>query len=228
MWRTIPSLRGTRSTVRTISSTARWNGISSFDLAESGEPLPLPLPAEQVLFLTNVQRFLPDGLFTPTYKCALISAFADLSLDLGDDSGHALSLSTFAIAEKFIEYYWDDASPYTAALGIGTPRQKPGSELKFMALLRQARTAGTESLQSLRLNAPGWRRLVKKMEAVVKHDAISNVQTADQDSMNCLYWRGPDEKIIQLPPGVAYCFRRFYLLIGHAVRSPSMRRLFGT
>jgi hypothetical protein len=34
-----------------------------------------------------------------------------------DDSGGSLMLSTFAIAEKFVEYYWRHAIPYTTATG---------------------------------------------------------------------------------------------------------------
>jgi hypothetical protein len=70
-----------------------------------------PVPEEQIRFLTNVQRLLAEGLFTATYKYALLAALADLSVELGDDSGKPLPLSTFAIAEKFVEYYWRHAIP---------------------------------------------------------------------------------------------------------------------
>jgi hypothetical protein len=38
-----------------------------------------PAPADQIRFLTNLQRLLAEGLFTATYKYALIAALADLS-----------------------------------------------------------------------------------------------------------------------------------------------------
>lgn len=56
-----------------------------------------------------MQRLLAEGLFTATYKYALLAALADLSVELGDDSGGPLPPSTFAIAEKFVEYYWRHA-----------------------------------------------------------------------------------------------------------------------
>jgi hypothetical protein len=62
-----------------------------------------PSPAEQIRFLTNVQRLLAEGLFTGTYKYALLAALADLSVEWGDDSGAPLPLSTFVIAKKFVE-----------------------------------------------------------------------------------------------------------------------------
>ena len=51
-----------------------------------------PAPADQIRFLTNVQRLLAEGLFTATYKYALIAALADLSVESGDDSGGPLLL----------------------------------------------------------------------------------------------------------------------------------------
>jgi hypothetical protein len=46
-----------------------------------------PTPADQIKFLTNLQRLLAEGLFTATYKYALLAALADLCVEHGDDSG---------------------------------------------------------------------------------------------------------------------------------------------
>lgn len=51
-----------------------------------------PAPAEQIRFLRNVQRLLAEGLFTATYKYALLAALADRSVELGDDSGSPFCL----------------------------------------------------------------------------------------------------------------------------------------
>ena len=40
---------------------------------------------------------------------------ADLSIEKGDDSGAALSLSIREIARKFVQYYWWQAVPYPSA-----------------------------------------------------------------------------------------------------------------
>jgi hypothetical protein len=39
-----------------------------------------PTPEEQVQFLRNVQRLLAEGLFTASYKFALVHALADLAV----------------------------------------------------------------------------------------------------------------------------------------------------
>jgi len=51
-----------------------------------------PAPAEQLRFLTNIQRPSSRGIFTATYKYALLAVLADLSVELGDESGSALRL----------------------------------------------------------------------------------------------------------------------------------------
>lgn len=53
----------------------------------------IPEPSDQVKFLTNLQRLLAEGLFTATYKYALLSALADLCVEHGSDSGAAWTVS---------------------------------------------------------------------------------------------------------------------------------------
>src|SRR5262245_54853290 len=73
----------------------------------------VPPPAdEQIEFLVNIQRLLKEGAFVATYKYALLTAVADLSVENGDDSGGPLTLQISDIAEKFISYYWRQSTPY--------------------------------------------------------------------------------------------------------------------
>lgn len=98
------------------------------------------MPADQIRFLTNIQRLLSEGLFTATYKYALLAALADLSVELGDGYGSSLILSTFAIAEKFVEYYWRHAAPYTTAKDTRVLVQNTGKQAKIIALVSDARS----------------------------------------------------------------------------------------
>ena|SRR5215469_3357761 len=74
-----------------------------------------PTSDEQIQFMVNVQRLLDEGLFTASYKFALLLALADLSIEHGDDSGATLELSTEAIAGKLVHYYWRQTVPYAKA-----------------------------------------------------------------------------------------------------------------
>jgi len=125
-----------------------------------------PAPADQIRFLTNVQRLLTEGLFTATYKYALIAALADLSVESGDDSGNPLPLSTFAIAEKFVEYYWRHAIPYATANGERVLRQNTGQRAKVVTLVEAARCQHGDSLASLMRDSDAWKRLVRNVERV--------------------------------------------------------------
>jgi hypothetical protein len=93
-----------------------------------------------------VQRLLAEGLFTETYKYAPIAALADLSVELGDDSGSALPLSTFAIAENFVEYYWRHAISYATVNGERVLRQNTGQPAKIVSLVEEARRRHGDSL----------------------------------------------------------------------------------
>jgi hypothetical protein len=77
-----------------------------------------PTSDEQIRFMVNIQRLLDEGLFTASYKFALLLALAVLSIEQGDDSGAPLELTTDAIAEKFVQYYWRQVVAYaTPACG---------------------------------------------------------------------------------------------------------------
>ena len=74
-----------------------------------------PSPDVQLVFLSKLQRLFAEGDFTATYKFALLISLADLAVELGDDSGAALELGHRGIAAKFIELYWQQSAPYSAA-----------------------------------------------------------------------------------------------------------------
>jgi len=154
--------------------------------------LPPPAPADQIRFLTNVQRLLAEGLFTATYKYALIAALADLSVESGDDSGRPLPLSTFAIAEKFVEYYWRHASPYATATDARVLRQNTGSQAKIISLVIDARSQHGDSLANIMRDVRTWPRLVRKIEAVVKEQPLWKLQTVGKEKLDFLY--GPSER----------------------------------
>jgi hypothetical protein len=71
-----------------------------------------PTSDDQIRFMVNIRRLLDEGLFTASYKFALLLALAVLSIEHGDYSGEPLQLSTNAIAAKFAQYYWRQVVPY--------------------------------------------------------------------------------------------------------------------
>ena len=50
----------------------------------------VPSHADQIIFLTRVQKVLDEGQFVATYKFALLVALIDIAIERGDDSGAPL------------------------------------------------------------------------------------------------------------------------------------------
>ncbi len=72
--------------------------------------MPRPSPEQQIEFLVKIQRLFSEGGFVATYKFALLQALADLSVEKKEFSEDSLKITTWEIAEKFIQYYWRQVS----------------------------------------------------------------------------------------------------------------------
>ena len=57
----------------------------------------------QLDFLGRVQRLLEGGVFTASYKFALLQAIADLAVERGTDTRACLEIGTRELADRFID-----------------------------------------------------------------------------------------------------------------------------
>ncbi len=178
----------------------------------------LPTSDEQIRFLVQVQRLLDEGLFVATYKYALLLALADLSIEQGDDTDAELIVSTEAIAEKFIRYYWRQAVPYPAAADTRVLQQNTGRQAAVLNVVRRARSAQEDSLLAAIHSGPAWRRLVRNVADVVQTMPLWKLQTVGRERLDALYANTGSGNTITLRPGVAFCFRKFHPLISDLVR----------
>jgi 5-methylcytosine-specific restriction endonuclease McrA len=167
--------------------------------------------------MVNTQRLLDEGLFTASYKFALLLALADLSIEQGDDSGAPLDVTTEAIAEKFVIYYWRQAMPYPAASEAAILQQNTDRQAAIINLVRDARKA-YDSLPAAMRDAAGWRRLVRKVAGVVRLMPLWRLQRIGKEHVTFLYEHQGDGRIIRLRPGVAYCLRKFHALVSDLVQ----------
>jgi hypothetical protein len=113
----------------------------------------VPTSEEQVQFLLRVQRLLGEGLFSATYKYALLMALSDLSVELGDDFGSGLEIEAERIAEKFVEYYWRQTLPF---LGTDILRQNAGKPPVVVTILVRTRTKYGDSLAAAQRDRAAW------------------------------------------------------------------------
>jgi len=181
-----------------------------------------PTSDEQIRFLVNLQRLLDEGLFVASYKFALLLSLADLSVECGDDSGRALPLTTEAIAEKFVEYYWRQVLPYPAAKQNAILRENTGQPATVLNIVRQAREQHDGAIATA-MREPAWKGMVRAVARVVQSMPLWKLQTVGQERLDFLYKNTGTGKRIELKPGVAFCFRRFHALISDLVRGAWVR-----
>lgn len=185
--------------------------------------MPPPTSDDQIRFMVNVQRLLDEGLFTASYKFALLLALADLSVEQGDESGAELELSTEAIADKFVQYYWRQAMPYTGGGRAEILQQNTDRQAAIVNLVHDARQVHCDSLIAAMRDSASWHRLVQKVARVVRTMPLWRLQRIGTEEFAFLYAHRGDGHTIRLQPGVAYCFRKFHGLIADLVRGAWVR-----
>jgi hypothetical protein len=92
-----------------------------------------PTAEEHLAFLVKLQRLLSEGDFTATYKFALLMALADIAVERGHDDVRPLEIPMRDIAEKFVDYYWQQTMPYKSA-GLGHDNKNASSSVLRQAL----------------------------------------------------------------------------------------------
>ena len=184
--------------------------------------MPPPTPANQIKFLTHLQRLLAEGLFTATYKYALLAALADLCVEYGNDSGDPFTVSSFAIAGKLVEYYWRHATPYAAGQEARVLRQSSGSQARILRLVGEAREKYGTSLAGMMRMRAERSALVRSVVPTLRDQPLWRLQIVGPENLDFLYGRSETEEI-ELRPGIAYCFRQFFALVQDLVRAAWLR-----
>jgi hypothetical protein len=126
------------------------------------EKVTIPTSDEQIQFLVSLQRLLDEGQFVASYKFALLLSLADLCVEMGNDSGSALTLTTDAIGYKFIQYYWRQAVPYPAASKASVLQQNTSKQAAVINLIGAARGKHGDSIASIMKQTQVWKKLLTR------------------------------------------------------------------
>ncbi len=183
-------------------------------------------PEAQVRFLANIQRIFDEGSFVATYKFALLLVLADLSVELGDDTGEPLTLSTRQIAEKFIGYYWRQARPYVPAAGAGGTavlRQNRGRQAAVVRYVAEAQQQYTARSDPGDMPADRYEQLLRQVARNIEVMPLWRLQELAGGVEPFLYPNTGRGHTITLEPGVAFCFRRFHGLVRNLVQGAWLR-----
>ncbi|MBT8579733.1 HNH endonuclease [Polynucleobacter paneuropaeus] len=178
-----------------------------------------PSAEEQLDFLTKIQRLLNESDFSSTYKYALLISLVDLAIELGKDDESPLELNNRQIAERFIELYWQQASPYkTSESNIsGILFQNNGTQAAIVKAIAEFRQQNNCNSSQTAKRSKEYKRLVTAVASTVAKQPINYLQNVGGGTLPFLYERNPSS--ITLRTGVAYCLRRFQPLIQQLARS---------
>lgn len=173
----------------------------------------IPSADDQVRFLRDVQALLEDGQFVATYKYALLIALADLAVESGVADDSPLEVPVRSIAEKFIEYYWQQSAPFMGGDAARVLQQNTGRQAAVISDLTRLRAEGVASLSQLRSNSRAWRQTVSKVARTVRVMPLFKLQYVGGTLRPFLYPHLLQNDAITLGSGVAYCLRQFHTLI---------------
>jgi 5-methylcytosine-specific restriction endonuclease McrA len=161
-----------------------------------------PTPEFQLAFLTKIQRLFSEGDFAATYKFALLISIADFAVRYGHDNNETLTIPHRSIGEKFIELYWQQATPFNQ----GVLSQNLGTQAAVISKIAEFRKT-SPSLNAARSSA----KLISAVTSTVVTQPIRYMQNLGGSTEQFLFERGTGH--ITLLPGITYCLRRFQPLV---------------
>ena len=171
----------------------------------------IPTAEERLRFLQDVQRLIDEGLYSATYKFALLSALTDLAVAKGDVGGGALVIQVTEIAEGLIECYWRQSFPFPAVDGGAMVLlQNKGRQAAVVSAIQRSLDDVGGSVARAKRDVKIWRKLVGVARETVCDQPLWKLQRVRGGVHDFLYAQGTGQvNSITLRPGVAYCLREF-------------------
>jgi 5-methylcytosine-specific restriction endonuclease McrA len=178
----------------------------------------IPSAEEQLSFLTKIQRLFNESDFSSTYKYALLISLADLAIELGRDDNSELELTNRQIAERFIELYWQQSSPYKTSRTDdgGVLYQNHGTQAAIIKAIQAFRNENSFNSPNSARDSKEFKKLITAIAVTVTNQPINYLQNVGGEALPFLYERHTCS--ITLKKGVAYCLRHFQPLIQQLAR----------
>jgi hypothetical protein len=109
-------------------------------------------------------------------------------------------VSTTAIAERFIRYYWTQAIPYPGTAYSRVLQQNTGKQAAILNAVCAARSAYGDSLAAFMKNTAAWTALVRSVPTVVRVMPLWKLQTVGEERLDFLYANEGASKSVELRP----------------------------
>ena len=181
----------------------------------------LPSYEYQIQFLQNIQRILKEGVFVSTYKFALLHALADHCIETGSDNNEELTITTKALAAKFIDLYWMQTVKFPNESDSDVLYQNNGNQAAIINQIQQARKVNSKL--SIFKSHQEYRQLLTSVSNTIKQMPLWKLQVVSDSTVEFLYLQTGKGSVITLMPGVSYCFRKFYGQITDMIHSAWIR-----
>jgi hypothetical protein len=147
-------------------------------------------------------------------------ALGDIAIERGNDDDGPLEIPTRLIAEKFVDYYWRQSTPFVSAEGtqnLGVLRQNTGKQAGIIRVLAQARVQHEGSLVAARSSA-NWCKLTAEVDNFVRIMPLWKLQSVGGQKLDFLYENIGRGRKITLKPGVAFCLRKHYPMVADLMK----------
>ena len=165
-----------------------------------------PVSAEsQIQFLQKIQTLFEDSSFSATYKFALLITLTNLAIELGNDLGGELTISSKKVAENFAELYWPQIKEYSSGKNVGVLNQNNGTQAKMISILLDIQTkTGLDNFSDLLANTI----LAKKLSSIVTTIWQNPVFYLQDDNNQFIYTYSNKDSLI-LTKEAHICLRKF-------------------
>lgn len=156
---------------------------------------------DAIAFGEKVLAMLDQGLFTATYKYAVLLALVDACLEHTDADGTPpTAVHPRTLGQRVVELYWPHTSLYGGADAAVVLRQNRGGQAEIVTLVRRFREtvdgSGHASLATARLiDASGYERLVDDVTWKLVQMPLPRLQRFGQADERFLYDLEWDEQI---------------------------------
>jgi hypothetical protein len=102
-------------------------------------------------------------------------------------------------------------------------RQNTGRQAAIIRHVMNARLRYGDSLAKAKRDTGDWNSLLQEVDQVVREMLLWRLQTVGRSQFDFLYENRQTGTSIELRPGVAFCLRQFYGLLGDLVRGAWLR-----
>jgi 5-methylcytosine-specific restriction endonuclease McrA len=179
-------------------------------------------PEQGIRFLRQFQELLAEGGFVATYKFALMQALADLSVEHQAAHDGSLRLHVDQLAEKFIEYYWNQARPFNDRV----LRQNTKGQAEVLLRIQDYRSLSDGKLGQLQADRAAWQKLIRRIAAIIVKMPLWRLQIVGNRKNEFLYREAEyRDRSIRLLPGVPDAFRAFHPMLTSMIRGGWMSQI---